>query len=667
MTMRGSRALRPFLCAAAFAWLQACGGAAPPPPKVVAVPPASTAVATEPPPPAVSGTRPANVVAWVHLENLQAWMLYVGLNQDKKPGEELMKGLAEGLEVVDISRPFNAAVTLVGEDDGEMALSIPIKDKQRFLDAVSKSADVTERKSRYVITEKKKEPAPDDGSGTPAPPADPPKKKSKIDEKTFACDFVASPPTAVCGSDRGLTEMGPWLRSNPRPQKGDLALQLYAAPARELMLSGLKKLQNDGTTAPDAQSDPEAQRKKAEDDLKAYTNLGDLVRELDGFGMTASLRDSNVEFGMTVSFQGVESAWVKPVFQSPPGLSKPDLLFKLTENASAAFYSQGGGPVPELLSSYDFWQNLTGADHDKGAAWTAEVRKLMSLPYGAAYGVDIQRVTAALAAFKSAKDPDKAKKALADAVDGYGLVAASTDVASAQRLVREGMRLGQLEHKNQVALNPDMASYDHATSAVRVAPTGLGLPKGSFFLDETNMVEAATPSTPGKGVKPAVAKKKKQVKTSALFFGDAQNTFMLFGLSDDRAYATTAKEILTRKASPRTLDPLLTQKGFILGGQVTSFIGAFSTHEYSLKDQSKLDKAAKDKLVLDLEHDLSAPRLAIPFALSTSRSGAGGALAFDVKGDKAAFSTIFSHALEGVGAGALLMLPLMLAMMGATP
>jgi hypothetical protein len=514
---------------------------------------------------------------------------------------------------------------------------------------------VEERKSRYIITDKKKDPPKDDGSGAP-PERKEPKKKSKMDEKVIACDFMASPPTAVCGTDAGLTQIGPWLRSSPKPKRGDIAMEVYVAPMRDFLLSSIKKSQekDKDRSGSDPGTDPETQRKKAEDDLKAMNNLNDFVREVDTFRMSAALNGGDLELQFATSFQGVESAWVKPLFARPTGVAKPDLLFKLTENASAALYSQGAGPVPDLLGSYDPWSDLSGVEHDKAVAWTEEVKKLLNAPYGLAYGIDLPRVTTALADLKNAKDPDKAKKALAAAVDGYVLGAASTDVANFQRLAKEGLRLGDLESKASARASGSV-NADKSSTTLRNASAAMGLPKGSFFIDDTKMVEGKTPKAP----------KKKETKTSALVFGDTSTTYMLFGLADDKTYAATAKEVLARKTAPRALDPLLTQRGIIMGGQVTSLMGAFGSHELQLKDPGKLDKVSRDKLVADLEGDLAAPKLPIPFALSANREGAGGVLSFDVKGDKQAFATIFSHAFEGMGA--LLMLPLMMAAMSASP
>ena len=159
--------------------------------------------------------------------------------------------------------------------------------------------------------------------------------------------------------------------------------------------------------------------------------------------------------------------------------------------------------------------------------------------------------------------------------------------------------------------------------------------------------------------------KRKQTTTSALCVGDAQYTYVVFGLADDHAYADAAKEILARKGTPRAIDPMFAQKGIVLGGQITSLIGAFGSHELALRDPGKLDAAARTKLTADLDKDLSAPRYPIPFALTATRMGAGGVMAFDIKGDPAAFTTIFQHALEGMGA--LLLLPLLLAAATLSP
>ena len=64
---------------------------------------------------------------------------------------------------------------------------------------------------------------------------------------------------------------------------------------------------------------------------------------------------------------------------------------------------------------------------------------------------------------------------------------------------------------------------------------------------------------------------------------NASNVYVILGLSNERSYADAAKEVLARKAAPHALDGLLTGKGVLFGGQVTSLVGAFGSHEYMLK------------------------------------------------------------------------------------
>jgi hypothetical protein len=419
---------------------------------------------------------------------------------------------------------------------------------------------------------------------------------------------------------------------------------------RKQMLDALAK--PDDEPAPDPSAPPvdaETARKKAEEKAKIQENTKALVSELDKFAITAKLDGTAMAFGMSAAFRSTESAWVKPIFLSPSDMGSPDLLFRLTENASAAIFSQGGGPLPELLSSIDLFSDLPAADRDAAAAVRESFKQLLMKPYGAAYGIDIPRVTKSVADLKNAKDPEKAKKALAQAIDGYGVVALSTDPATIEKLIKQLDALDAADNRAKGKTKDPDASK----TIIRPAPAALKLPKGSFFLDESKLVEGKTPKAP----------KKREVKPKAFVFGDGRYAYILFSLADDRAYGDAAREILARKPSPKALDPLLTQRGILLGGQVTSLVGAFGSHEYSLKLPSKLDAQERATVVADLEKDLAAPRLPVPFAVTATKSGAGGVVSFDVKGEKAAFTTIFEHAFEGMGA--LLLVPLMLGAMAA--
>ena len=454
--------------------------------------------------------------------------------------------------------------------------------------------------------------------------------------------------------------MAPWLRARPKPQKGNLAIQVFGEPLRALAKREL--LKEPDAPAPDATADAETQRKQAEAAKKRLADTADFVRDFDSFDLTATLTDSTLDFGTTTHVLGVESATMKPLFDKPDSPPRPDFLWKLTENASAALYSQGSGGIADLLDSFDPFTDLPAPEHQKALALIAEGKKILRSPYGFSYGVDTRRVAKALAEFKAAKDPDKAKKALAAAVDGYAIIAMSADVKTVERMTREALRIGDLSDRAAAAKNGLGAApkTDKDVITLRAAPAGLGLPKGSFFVDTTSTTPGKTPKAP----------KKKERKTTSLMFGDTASTFFICGLPDDKTYADTAKEVVSRKGSPQALDPLLEQKGMLYGGQITSLIGAFTSHEFSFTSTDKMDQAAKDKIVADLEQDLAAPNLPIPFAITAVRDpagGAGGVMSFEIKGDRKAFSTIFDHAFKGLGGLFLLPLVLPLAMALSSP
>jgi hypothetical protein len=637
--------------------LSACGGPAPNAPVAAKIAPAqsASAPAPEPPPPPRSTARPATVAAWLHVEKSQAWASALGLTNGNADSD-INKGLAAADAVLDLKRPIDAGLMFLPDDDWDLAAALPIRDKAAFLTLLKNEMDVTEQKSRFIFTPKKSDKDKDDGTtdGRKSGDGDGKKKKKGLDDKKLACAIVdANPgagPTAICGTEHGLDELEPWLRSAPKPAQGDIAIEVYMEPLRKSFIEGVDKPSKDGIFDPSTPApDPDAARKEAEQKAKINENLKAFVTELDTFGFSANLDGNAMAFGLRASFHATETPWVKPIFLAPASIDQPDLLFRLGENASAAMFSQGGGPLPELLSSIDVYSELSGPDHDKANAVISSIKQILMKPYGFAYGIDIPRVTKSVADLKTAKDPEKAKKALAQAIDGYGVMAFSTDVGSVEKLLRQLDALDAVD--NRVKGKP--ADPNEAKTTIRAAAPALKLPKGSFFLDESKMVDGKTPKAP----------KKKEVKTKALLFGDDKYAYAVFSLSDDRAYADAAKEILARKPSPKSLDPLLTRPGMLLGGQVTSLVGAFGSHEYALKLPSKLDAQERATIVADLEKDLAAPRYPVPFALTATKNGAGGVVSFDVKGERAAFTTIFEHAFEGMGA--LLLLPLMLGAMGS--
>ena len=290
---------------------------------------------------------PASVAAWLHVENVPAWMAFVGVSMkpDGNSDADLAKAL-QALTTIDLTRPVDAGLIFINEDDFDGAAAIPIFDKDKFLALLGESFEVTPRKSRYILTTKMK---PTDGAAADpsasTEPTDPPKKKKPIDDKTFACEFVASPAEAICGTERGLSKIsrrGFDHRRNPtEPTSRSKCMRSRFA---RLMLAAMKDDKSRDVRSP-LTATPEAARKKAESKKKLTENGLAFVNELDRFGLyltRSTIKSSTTRFN--IGFRTTESLWVKPMFASPGDMGAPDLLFTLTENASAALYSPGGGP-----------------------------------------------------------------------------------------------------------------------------------------------------------------------------------------------------------------------------------------------------------------------------------------------------------------------------------
>jgi hypothetical protein len=648
------------------AGLVGCGPRAPEAVSVPSVKATATPPIGAPSVPAVV-PKPASLTAWVHVENVLSWAtMFAGSNDagseaDAASREETTKSFMELAAVFDFSRPTDGALAVRGKSAYDFAAVLPIRDKDRFLEYLAKDSEVLENKSRYVLKKHKaKEPEPeDDGapsssslSPPPAPPAPSKKKKKPVEDDPqdeVSCEIGGAPLVAICGNERGHVELAPWLRTGPRPERGDVALELDAAPLRKILKQELESSpSDDGLFDPSATPDPAG--KSLDDMFTRWTkNALGFASELERVTFYATKKSDDLDFSLAASFVTVESAWVTPLFAKPSDSSNPQLLEKLTENASAAVYSQGGGPLADSMASIGSWTTLPPAEEAKSKALMDELHAISMKPLGAAYGVDLPEVTRALAAYRSTKDPNKAQKALEKAIDGYGVFAASTDVTTAQRLMKEAARLFEVKEKASRTGAPAPSKKSSTSTTFRTAGASLGLPKGAFFLDETKTVEEGT------------GKKKTNKRVTApemLVVGDGTFTYFVVGLPDDTTFAARAKEIIARKpTSGAAKSPYADRKGLLLGGQLTSLVGAFASHEVSLRIDETQSEEARKKLADDLDRDVAAPRLVIPFALTSERRGPGGRVAFEIRGSSKAFVSVGEHAFSGIGALALL--PLM--------
>jgi hypothetical protein len=339
-----------------------------------------------------------------------------------------------------------------------------------------------------------------------------------------------------------------------------------------------------------------------------------------------------------------------PAHPGPP----PPAFFSLAEDASVAAFSPGGGPLPRWIEGLILAEGRSlpeGARAKVTAAGTA-VAALLGRPFAASYGVHVERAKAAVVAIRSGKEPAKARKALDQALEGHGVVATSTDVATVERTAR-AVIAAEAASATPTPGPKAPSPAPGTTRAVRAAAAGLGLPRGSFFLDETKVDPAPREAT-GKG-----ERRGPRMKTeSTLLVPQGDATWAFLG-DEERGLVDSAKRTLSAPPPARAVDPLLRRPGLILGGYVSSFAGAFAMR--GLTSAFFASGAPNDDLV-ELEKELSAPRLPIWFALTAARRGEGGVARLESKGDVEAFKRV--AAKSGVAAAGLALLVYALVLAG---
>jgi hypothetical protein len=624
-------------------------------PDGVALPPVPR-VAAEAPPAAAKAERPARTAAWLHVEDPATLVLALSALKSSSAGASLgpkEEELAAYLDTIDLKRPIDAAVSLHKKKDTDVAVRLSFRDSKAFFKLLAAELTLREEGDRIRMAKK-------GGSDLEAKPED------ENANDVIVCEF--DPPartsdTAVCGTAHGVELFRDWLRTSPRPEsrgasRGTLGGGGGSAPDREaprakhplvrvdVFAAALRKrfarelAEPKAGDADDKREDSEELRRFAEDAESASFELG---RE----GLS-------VAFSAELVLRSRTSTSVKDLLSPTNDGPPPEAFSRMSEDTSAALFSPGGGPLPRWVEQVMSSESKSTPEAARGKLSVAggSLAKLFGRPFAAAYGVHVERAKAAVAAIRTAKDPSKEKKVLDKALDGHGVLATATDIATVERTVRELIAADVASEAGKAKPKPgpkEPKPPPPTTHAVRAAAARYGLPKGSFFVDETkaeapSLREAMDPA--GKG-KPSAPKMKTE---ATLFVPEGQGTTWAFLGDEERVLVESAKRALATPASSRAVDPMLRQPGVIVGGYLSSFVGAFAMHSLT---SAFAPGGLHDDLV-ELEKDLTAPRLPIPFVLTAQRRGEGGVLRFETKGEAEAFKIVGEH-LGFVGAGAALL------------
>jgi hypothetical protein len=615
-------------------------------PDGAALPSVARGAAEAPPSPAKS-ERPARTAAWLHLDDPATLVLALSALKGSSGGGGSLgpkeEELTAYLETIDLKRPIDAAVSLHKKKDTDVAVRLSFRDSKAFFKLLGAEFTLREEGDRIRMAKK-------GGSDLEAKPDD------ENANEVIVCEF--DPPartsdTAVCGTAHGVELFRDWLRTSPRPESSRakhplVHVDVFAAALRKRFARELSELAGGDASGGDASGGDVDTKRKESEELRRF------AEDAESASFELAREGLSVAFSAELVLRSQTSTSVKDLL-SPTNDGAPlEAFSRMSEDTSAAVFSPGGGPLPRWVDQLTTSEAKSTPEPARGKlnAAGASLAKLFGRPFAAAYGVHVERAKAAVAAIRTAKDPSKEKKVLDKALDGHGVLATATDIATVERTVRQliAADVATEAAKPKPKLGPkDPRPTPPTTHLVRVAAARFGLPKGSFFVDETKAefsLREAMDGAKEKG-KPALPKMKTE---STLFVPEGPGTTWAFLGDEERVLVESAKRTLAAPPSARTVDPMLRQPGVIVGGYLSSFVGAFAMHSLT----SAFAPGGLHEDLVELEKDLTAPRLPIPFVLMAQRRGEGGVLRFETKGDAEAFKIVGEH-LGFVGAGAALL------------
>jgi hypothetical protein len=662
----------------------------------------------------VRAKRPEELGVWLHVDDPDALveltsarpMLQLGAADEE---------IGRWLSVIDLTKPVDVVVTTSppkaklkkADDEGgdvgppkpglEVAARFRVKDVAKAIAALETAFDVTTEGSRVRAVKKKSAtPSEHDEDGASASPATPPGGASAEpardvageEERVLVCDFGGvrtGAEFAVCGTPAAVDAAGPWLQTGPRPPESErlrtatkarelARLTAYAAPLRPFLAS---KPKDSIGAAPKTTT--------AKESAKAFE---DTVADLDAIGLEVAAEAEQVTFAFGWRYGTSKSRLTRAVFAESSGTAPTDAFLRITEDASGAIFLPGGGPLAAAMT----WVAKDALDDlapDKKAALSSMLPVLMRMaerPIEAGYGIDAARVKKALAAVRTSKDPVKTTRALADALAGYEMARIPVEIASVEALTRgyaksenDKEKEKQKEAANTAATAASVAKskgvkaeslVSHDTThawAVRPVPAKVGLPKGSFALDDSKK-EWRTPGA-------------WQKSTGITFFvpgpgAGSKSATWIVTCTEEAACVERAKIAIAEKPPTKTTrDVLFQQPGLVLAGDLSTLVGAFAIHRLQLQLGTNPALATmgagatpvSGATLAEIEHHLEEPKLLLPFVLLAQPRGDGGLATFEIRGELAAWKELGGHASAAASSSFMLLGMAVALALAATP
>ena len=511
--------------------------------------------------------------------------------------------MAPYAELVDMAQPIDVILVAQGGKvhDVEPAVRLHIKDAKALFALASKDFRLREEGDRVLARSRRT------GGDADAPSG----------EDEWECDFVRGSDAAVCGSPRAVAAVADWSKVDPAPPPA-----VGRAPIIRVNVYGEALL-------------------PLVADVFGGTKLG----ARDGGDLAAFLADAE-RFSFELASEGDQlqaialgrlrtqaSRPAQDLLAAPNSATMPEVFHRVVQESGTAVFVPGGGAMPKWIAeivrqSPPLGSTTARTEGERDPA--GALGSFIGSPAVIGYGLRLDRARTALGSARLAKDQEKAIRALDDALEPQLVYALAAPIASVERAMRA------------VAVSSSTAApavSQHMTLAparsVRLASPRLGLPKGSFVVEERGvdwMRRAGMPTAAA------------PIHATYTLFASAFDGVLGVTCAAEELCAETYRRLTAKAASSRFESELFQRAGLVVAGWVSSSTGVQQVNRIMLK--TAVPPVSPDVLA-NVERDLLAPRFKLPFVVTTAKEGSGGTVTAEMRGSRDAFRAAVDQGLLG--------------------
>ena len=556
-------------------------------------PPAPAPIA----PPAAPPVRPQSVVLWVHVDQPDALVDVLGLSSSPTWSE-----IARYAEVVDMRQPIDVMLVAHGGKvhDIEPAVRLHFKDAKALFALVSTDFRLREDGDRVYASSKRSN---GDADAT-----------NKDDE--WECDFLRGSDAAVCGSPRAVGAVADWSKPGPGPPTA------ASTPLFRVNVYGQALLPLVG-------------------DIFAGTRIS-----ATGSGELAAFLGDAERFAIEVASDGEQlhamALWrlrsqasraARDLLAPPSTATMPEVFHRVVQESGTAVFLPGGAAMPRWIAEILRQSQPLGmatARVDGRSDPPGVLGSFVSSPAVIGWGVRLDRARTALGPARTAKNQERALRALDDALEPQLVYALTAPLAS----VEQAKRALAAQSPSSPAATPGSAPV----YTVRPAGARFGLPKGSFVLEEKSIdwMKRLGAASGAAGPPP--------VHANYTLFADAFDGVLGVTCAAEELCADTYRRLTAKVGPPQAEAALFHRSGVIAAGWASSSTGVQPVNRIMLKTATT---PVSPDVLANIERDLLAPRFKLPFVVTTTTEGAGGTVTAEMRGSRDAFRAAFDQGLFG--------------------